>query len=134
MRKTGILPMLLSKLLIFLKLILKSLQSSQLLACSIILRSSKSDELVNDVSHILQYYGGLDQEVSCVRFGPFAVNFDLLFMLSFFRLCHDCSSVGLNNLEGSPDVLHSVNWIGNVAGNLGAIFICYLLKYCCKMY
>src|SRR5215212_9721815 len=89
--------MLLSKLLIFVKSILKSLQSSQFLACSIVYCSSKSDELVNDVSHILQYYGGLDQEVRCIRFGPFAVNFDLLFMLSFFWLCHDCTSVGLNN-------------------------------------
>ena len=52
----------------------------------------------------------------------------------FFRLCHDCSSVGLNNLEGSHDVLHSVNWIDNAAGNLGAIFTCYLLIHCCKMY
>jgi CBS domain-containing protein len=25
-----------------------------------------------------------------------------------------------------------VNWIGNLAGNLGAIFICYLLMHCCK--
>jgi CBS domain-containing protein len=28
--------------------------------------------------------------------------------------------------------MHSVNWIGNLAGNLGAIFICYLLMHCCK--
>jgi CBS domain-containing protein len=25
-----------------------------------------------------------------------------------------------------------VNWIGKLAGNLGAIFICYLLMHCCK--
>jgi CBS domain-containing protein len=28
--------------------------------------------------------------------------------------------------------MQSVNWIGNLAGNLGAIFICYLLMHCCK--
>ena len=28
--------------------------------------------------------------------------------------------------------MQSVNWIANLAGNLGAIFICYLLMHCCK--